>query len=141
MLVELGLGNARSMIKDRQTYFLKKIDNRTSKNYIHDIIKLAIQKKTTMGKQILCLRNNHADHTTQCLNNLKDKILTATTTKRETYVALNPNLQLQPIYNDKCIPEQIRIAYTRMRLSSHNLKIETGRWARIPRDLRTCQCG
>jgi hypothetical protein len=141
MLVELGLGNARSMIKDRQTYFLKKIDNRTSKNYIHDIIKLAIQKKTTMGKQILCLRNNHADHTTQCLNNLKDKILTATTTKRETYVALNPNLQLQPIYNDKCIPEQIRMAYTRMRLSSHNLKIETGRWARTPRDQRTCQCG
>ena len=26
-------------------------------------------------------------------------------------------------------------------LSSHNLKIETGRWSRIPRENRLCECG
>ena len=28
-----------------------------------------------------------------------------------------------------------------MRLSSHTLRIEMGRWSRTPRDLRLCQCG
>jgi hypothetical protein len=39
------------------------------------------------------------------------------------------------------IPEHIRIAYIRMRLSYHNLKIETRRWAQIPRDQITSQSG
>ena len=30
---------------------------------------------------------------------------------------------------------------TRLRLSSHRLAIETGRWSRIPRDNRQCSCG
>ena len=28
-----------------------------------------------------------------------------------------------------------------MRLASHHLKIETGRWSRLPREQRLCQCG
>ena len=28
----------------------------------------------------------------------------------------------------------------RLRLSSYNLKIENGRWSRIPRDSRLCEC-
>ena len=39
------------------------------------------------------------------------------------------------------IPEHARICVTRVRLSSHRLKVETGRWARIPRDQRLCSCG
>ena len=35
----------------------------------------------------------------------------------------------------------LRIAFTRVRLSSHRLRVETGRWARIPHDQRLCQCG
>ena len=35
----------------------------------------------------------------------------------------------------------MRIAFTRIRLSSHRLKIETGRWARIPKQERLCTCG
>ena len=30
--------------------------------------------------------------------------------------------------------EHFRLAYTRFRLSEHNLRIETGRWARVPRE-------
>ena len=39
------------------------------------------------------------------------------------------------------IPEFQRIAFTRMRLSSHRLRIETGRWSRIARQDRLCVCG
>ena len=56
---------------------------------------------------------------------------------------LNPDLESPNLYRNHnlYIPEHYRTAYTRMRLSSHNLKIETGRWSRIPRERRLCQCG
>ena len=63
--------------------------------------------------------------------------------RRITYKQLNPNLESPTLYRNQSlyIPEHYRIAYTRMRLSSHHLKIETGRWSRIPRERRLCQCG
>ena len=33
-----------------------------------------------------------------------------------------------------------RIEFTRYRLSSHNLKVETGRWGRVARENHTCLC-
>ena len=36
--------------------------------------------------------------------------------------------------------EHKRIEFTRYRLSSHNLKVETGRWGRIERENRLCSC-
>ena len=39
------------------------------------------------------------------------------------------------------ISEHCRIAYTRIRTSSHRLRVETGRWARIPVESRLCGCG
>ena len=35
----------------------------------------------------------------------------------------------------------LRTTFTRFRTSSHRLKIETGRWSRIERERRVCQCG
>ena len=34
-----------------------------------------------------------------------------------------------------------RLVFTKFRLSSHHLKIETGRWARIDVENRLCGCG
>ena len=42
---------------------------------------------------------------------------------------------------DKNVPEYVRTAFTRIRLGSHRLRIETGRWARLPADERLCMCG
>ena len=45
-------------------------------------------------------------------------------------------------YSDRIfVPEYCRIAYTRFKLGSHWLRIETGRWSRIPRERRACACG
>ena len=47
-----------------------------------------------------------------------------------------------PIYwRRKEIKEFDRVAVTRIRLSSHRLAIETGRWSRLPREERKCTCG
>ena len=64
-------------------------------------------------------------------------------TRRTTYKQLNPHLISPAIYRNSNFrtPEPYRIAYTRLRLSSHHLKIETGRWSRIPREERLCPCG
>ena len=51
-----------------------------------------------------------------------------------------PELQENPIYRNPNIPEYNRISFSRIRLGSHHLKIETGRWSRISRKNRLCQC-
>ena len=64
-------------------------------------------------------------------------------TKTKTYLKMNPKLEVHKVYLNKepKTPEYKRIALTRLRLSAHQLKIETGRWSRIPRDQRRCKCG
>ena len=54
---------------------------------------------------------------------------------------MKPNLMSPDLYKSKSIPEYLRIAFTRFRLSSHRLKFETGRWSRIPSNQRLCECG
>ena len=39
------------------------------------------------------------------------------------------------------LPEHLRISFSRLRLGSHRLRIETGRWSRLPREDRKCPCG
>ena len=63
-------------------------------------------------------------------------------TKYHTYRSLlNPGMSVHNVYSvNQYIPDYIRQAFSRVRLMSHNLKIETGRWSRIPREMRRCQC-
>ena len=55
------------------------------------------------------------------------------------YLTMNPNLSPSPFLNridavGKCL--------TKFRVGSHHLKIETGRWSRVPRNDRLCTiCG
>ena len=73
---------------------------------------------------------------------LKERLLSSQRTRAVTYCQMNPDLVVHPIYSSSDIVEDdFRIAFTRLRLSSHRLRIETGRWARIPQELRLCQCG
>ena len=60
--------------------------------------------------------------------------------KRKVYLEINPSLESTTVYSKWNISEHKRIEYTRARLSSHNLKIETGRWSRTPREERLCPC-
>ena len=54
---------------------------------------------------------------------------------------LNPDLNTHNVYGKTVyIPDYLRISFTRVRLMSHRLKIETGRWSRIPQEGRVCQC-
>ena len=75
---------------------------------------------------------------------IKTRVLASTRTKAVTYRSFNPDLLVHSIYttdNEIIMDDDLRTAFTRFRLSSHRLKIETGRWARIDPENRVCQCG
>ena len=74
------------------------------------------------------------------LEALRSKISGSESSRRKTYYEFNPQLTHHIIYTEN-VPEYLRIAFTRIRLGSHRLKIETGRWARIPIEERLCTCG
>ena len=82
------------------------------------------------------------DPATSEVNKIKDRIRVSTRTKASTYFQeMNPELEVHNVYTSPGIPEHHRIAFTQLQLSSHNLAIETGRWARVPRESRLCTCG
>ena len=54
---------------------------------------------------------------------------------------INPELSVHPVYtSNDFVPDYKRQALTRLRLMSHDLKIETGRRNGTPAELRLCSC-
>ena len=67
--------------------------------------------------------------------------VTSESSRRTTYRDINPSLLRCEYLSKYTIPESDRIALTRIWLGSHHLRVETGRWARIPHELRRiCPC-
>ena len=76
----------------------------------------------------------------QIKTNIRNKPIEAT--KFQMYkTLLNPSLTVHLLYTERIfIPDYKRQAFTRLRLMSHSLKVETGRWSRIPPERRLCSC-
>lgn len=54
---------------------------------------------------------------------------------------LNSQMTVHGIYNTKTyIPDYMRESFTRLRVMSHSLRVEVGRWSRTPRQERVCHC-
>ena len=62
-------------------------------------------------------------------------------TKTDTYLRMNPGLILHNVYKDTgtFIRDYQRVSFTRLRLSAHRLRVETGRWTRTPREAQMCR--
>ena len=65
-----------------------------------------------------------------------------TKTKTVTYRNINPTLSVHNMYTnrDRYVADYRRTEMTRFRVGSHRLKVETGRWSRLPKEERTCLC-
>jgi hypothetical protein len=75
---------------------------------------------------------------------IQERVRGSTKTKAYIYhTEMNPKLEVHKVYLQTApiIPEYQRIAFTQLRLVSHQLAIEKGRWLRIPREERLCACG
>ena len=142
--IDTGLPNAKSIIVDRQVKFLLKMRTFHNNDFITRIIDLAITAKTPMGNRIHTLETQVHSRKDNFFTDLRQSLRNSQSTRRQDYTMMNPELNISPVLDPKCdnfIPEMNRISVNRLRLGSHHLKIETGRWARIPRDERLCVCG
>ncbi len=144
-LIEIGQPSLKAMIMNRQYRYFSKIMNER-KNMCDDPLDYSlelcknsntkgwqyIQNVLTVGKD--CIMRDRVDR--------KKRIQTSEASKCVTYVALNPTLAVHDAYmkhRGGC-QEYQRISFTRLRLSSHKLRIETGRWQRLQRQDRVCDC-
>ena len=72
----------------------------------------------------------------------REAVRTSASSRRVEYARINTRLDLSYVYSaEASVSEATRIVYTRIRLASHRLKVETGRWSRTPLEDRTCPCG
>ncbi len=103
---------------------------------------LAVQCRSPMGEYLIELDKLEGDPDTLFRRELRNRLQSASSTWASTYRDINSDLSVHPMYQQNhYICELHRIATTRLRLSSHRLRIETGWWSRIPREERMCSCG
>ena len=146
-MTEAGVGTAKAYMKQRQCNFIHRLCRREHfwVSYIGKIVELAIECNCPSGRilQQLLAQGPKYDYIHGSRENIRSAITNSVSTRRVTYKTLNPTLASSAIYKyvNGSVPEYMRIAFTRMRLSAHNLRIETGRWARLPREDRVCDCG
>ena len=142
VLLESGMSTVKDMITEMTKRYMKKklVEERDDETPLCKIYQMCEQNNTIGYNFIIkCLNTEHMED----LNKLKENFISNQYgSKALAYKDLNPNLTLHRIYSEKeYITEFKRVNFTRFRLSSHNLKIETGRWSRIPREDRLCECG
>ena len=141
-LIELGLNTVQYEIDKRRRGFLKANLNVNLEEPFHFVFDMC-KSNNTPGYRFLvkCLEDRNSGQSFENIQSqIREKPLTAT--KYVTYrTKLNKELSLHSVYKGELyITDYKRQAFSRMRLMSHSLKIELGRWNRIPRELRLCIC-
>jgi hypothetical protein len=141
--LEIGAGTAKSFIQSRQLDFLKKLKKKPYflESPVCQAMKMTEEANSDMGRYIKRLQLTHGNPMKIELEVLKEKVMASDSSRRMTYVEFNPRLEVHPLYSIGKVPEYTRKAISRVRLGSHWLKVETGRWSRIDRERRLCQCG
>ena len=129
------------MIKDRQSKFLQKL---TDTGDEHSVLKFSLHLISTIktpASNIIKECTDKDKWIQDDYNTLMEQIRNKTeSSKRQIYLDINPTLVSPSVYKNNNIPEHKRKWFSRLRLSSHNLKVETGRWSRTPRNERLCSC-
>ena len=143
--LESGMGSASANIMRRQLKYVRNLMARPGYNssYLSTLISKATEVRSPMGMYLQALLNIEGDPVENELILLQQKVMeNVESSRRITYRMVNPELRAPAIYSSReAVPEHHRAAYTRIRLGSHRLKVETGRWSRIPRERRLCSCG
>ena len=123
-LIELGLPPLQALIKHKQQQFFSKALG--VRQYMDDdplmfALRLTRNSNHRMSAYIDTVLDND-NHIESAINALKESIYRIQTTRYQTYVTINPLLEVHNVYNSKhIIPEHYRTYFTRMRLSSHRL--------------------
>ena len=138
--VEAGIHPVQDKLIQRRFEFLRtKLQTRNSDEPLYIIYELCRQANTP-GFKFLSHALQHYQQTDP-LNKMTSYVRERQdATKFTVYRSLlNPSLSVHNIYSSReFIPDYKRQSFTRIRVMSHSLRVETGRWGRIPPDLRLC---
>ena len=144
-LIEAGYPSLEAAIRQRQRKFISRM-KKERENMYDDPLMFALditeRDNPTMQRYLSGVLCEDGDIVQNDISRRKERLLSSQRTRAMTYCAMNPELSVHSIYTScDVFADGLRIAFTRVRLSSHRLRVETGRWARIPHDQRICQCG
>ena len=140
VLLETGMPTLHELIKMRSTAFIKKnVNAGITETPLAKVFKMCESKGTGGYRHIKRMLDNPVE---ECLLDVKRAMSDARSSKALKYKEMNPGLNVHTVYNANVyIDERKRVVFTKFRTSSHSLRIETGRWARINREDRICNCG
>ena len=141
--IESGIKPVYHVMRVRRKRFLERKLASLEKNEPFHIVYNLCREANSPGFKFIqsAIQYNTSANPLDCTINLV-RYKPEDATEYHTYKSvLNRSLGVHSIYSDDIyIPDFTRKAFTRIRLMSHDLKIETGRWSRTPRELRVCPC-
>ena len=92
-------------------------------------VTLDLESNTITSRYLKELLDSEVNYVSEGMNKTVNIINNSDSSKCAYYKSINPNMQVHNVYNIKCkINELERCSWTKFRLSSHSLAIETGRW-------------
>ena len=132
--VELGYPPLKYLVKAKQRKFFSKLWNERrgmdDDPWTH-AAKITLATNTLTARHIKGLIEERCDDVQIGLEYIKRVISTSTSSRRVTYMTLNPSLSVHPIYRERGgVNEVHRVAFSQLRVIGHSLAIETGRWNR-----------
>ena len=148
--LEVGMPSLKAIVMDKQRIFFLNMwrdrNEMVDDPWVH-VVKLTLECNTPTSRYISNLISIEKDDIKEDFQYLKQAVIDSNSSRRQTYKVLNPELSVHDVYIKKINVNDIhRASFTRLRLSAHNLAIETGRWnrrgrGRLPVEERLCPCG
>eukprot|EP00920_Eleutheroschizon_duboscqi_P032909 GHVT01079370.1.p1 GENE.GHVT01079370.1~~GHVT01079370.1.p1 ORF type:complete len:119 (+),score=7.83 GHVT01079370.1:203-559(+) len=109
--IECGVPSPATFIKEKQRLFFKKLFGREGFNqtHLHRIIELAKQVKSPCGVYINALDLDN-DYVETWFQRVRASFTETTSTRKATYIGLNPTLSVSKLYTEQGMQEFKRIA-------------------------------
>ena len=147
---EAGYPALPDLIRQKQhQYFVKMSNERQGMgdDPLMFAMNLAREANIVPGVSIGNFLSTSVPDSRSLMQNVYERIAASNGSRYVMYRTINPSFSLHSVYTERhSINDRWRMAFTRFRVSSHNLAIETGRWnrrgrGRLPVEERLCTCG
>ena len=146
-LLEAGVPSLQALVKEKQSKFFKRMLKEREDLIASDPLMFTLD---FMKNNCAAISNSIQDviredsYITADRDDLCQQLrgMPPEKTKLRLYLTMNSDLSVHPLYkvteSESVVDDNLRMAFTRIRLCSHRLRSETGRWNRVPKEQRFC---
>ena len=148
--LELGMPPLRALVTHRQRKFFRNMSRERSgmvDDPLMHAINLVLANNTPTSRFLSNLISHNRDDIDEAMESLERSVSESNSSRRITYLSLNPTFVVHDVYcKRRYVNDAHRMSFTKLRVSGHNLAVETGRWnrrgrGRLPLEERLCSCG